>query len=87
MAAEILIGQVLKIIHLVFVITGVGGALVQLFLLRKFRTASATEQEASEKMALAVAKYVEFYGLLLALVTGLLAVCKQKYRARIERYM
>lgn len=68
---EILTGQLLKIIHVLFVIAGVGGALAQLSLLRRFRTASAAEQEASEKMALAVAKYLEFYGLTIALVTGL----------------
>ncbi len=69
---EILAGQLLKIVHIVFVIAGVGGALAQLFVLRRFRAATPVEQEASEKMALAMTKYLEFYGLLLALVTGLI---------------
>ncbi len=68
----ILAGHLLKIVHILFVIAGVGGAMTQLFLLRKFRSASVVEQEASEKMALAVTRYVEFYGLVTALLTGLI---------------
>ena len=62
----------MKIVHLAFIIAGVGGALAQLFVLRRFRAATPVEQEASEKMALAMTRYLEFYGLLLALVTGLI---------------
>lgn len=71
MNAEILIGQLLKVTHIIFFIAGAGGGMVQDFLVRRFRHASPGEQEASEKMAFAVAKYVENYGLLLALVSGL----------------
>jgi putative membrane protein len=71
MDVEILAGHLLKIVHIIFVIAGVGGALGQYFVLRRFRSAAPLEQEASEKMALALTKYLEFYGFVLALVTGL----------------
>jgi putative membrane protein len=69
---EILAGHLLKIVHIAFVIAGVGGALAQLFVLRRFRSGTPVEQEASEKMALAITKYLEFYGLLFALITGII---------------
>jgi putative membrane protein len=72
MNSEILIGHLLKITHIIFFIAGVGGGMAQDFLVRRFRNASTGEQEASEKMAFAVSKYVEFYGLMLALLTGLI---------------
>ncbi len=72
MDSAILIGNLLKAVHVLFVAMGIGGGIAQNFLLKKFRTASANEAAASERMALAVTKVVEFYGLLIALVTGLI---------------
>ena len=68
---NILAGHLLKIVHSLFVLAGVGGAAAQLFLLRRFRAATPAEQDASEKMALALTRYLEFYGLALAFVSGL----------------
>ncbi len=72
MDSEILIGDLFKTLHVLFVAMGIGGGLTQNFLLIKFRAASANEAAASERMALAVTKFVEFYGLVIALVTGLI---------------
>lgn len=72
MNSEILIGNLLKTVHVLFVSMGIGGVIVQAFLLRKFRSASASEAAASERMALAVTKFTESYGFLVAFVTGLI---------------
>jgi uncharacterized membrane protein len=70
MASGTLLG-LLKIVHVLFVAMGIGGVITQNFLVRKFRTASVNEAAASERMALAVARFMESYGLLLALLSGL----------------
>ncbi|NUO78875.1 hypothetical protein HUU05_02280 [candidate division KSB1 bacterium] len=62
----------LKTVHVLFVSIGIGGILIQGFLLRKFRAAGASEAAASERMALAITKFAESYGLLIAFLTGLL---------------
>ena len=72
MDLEIFAGHLLNIVQIDFVLAGGGGALAQLFVLRRFRDATAVEQEASEKMALAITRNLEFYGLVLALATGLI---------------
>jgi len=69
---EILAGHLLKIIHLLFVIAGLGAVVAQLFVLRRFRNAAPAEQAASENMALTLTKYLAFYGLTLAFVSGLI---------------
>ena len=72
MNLSILGTHLLKTVHLLFVVVGVGGAVAQLFLLLKYRRATHAETAASENMALTLTKFVEFYGLVLAFVTGLI---------------
>ncbi|MDZ7267967.1 MAG: hypothetical protein ONB48_10305 [candidate division KSB1 bacterium] len=64
--------NLLKTLHLLFIIAGAGGALGQYVLVRRFRQAHTTDAEASEKMALVLTRFLEVYGLLLAFVTGLI---------------
>lgn len=71
MESGTLLGLV-KTAHIFFVSLGLGGILIQSFLLRKFRHAGAGEAAASERMALAVTKFAESYGLMIAFVTGLI---------------
>lgn len=71
MNSEILIGNLLKTVHVIFVSMGIGGVVAQVYLLQKFRSASANEAAASERMALALTRFAEFYGFLIAFVTGL----------------
>ncbi len=72
MSSEVLIGPLLKTVHVMFVAMGIGGVLVQSYLLRKFRAAGASDAAASERMALAVTKFPENYGFLIAFVSGLI---------------
>ncbi|MEK7726859.1 MAG: hypothetical protein AAB354_00530 [candidate division KSB1 bacterium] len=76
MNSEILSGQLLKIVHLLFVSMGIGGVIAQMHLLKKFRNAAPNEAAASERMALALVRYAEFYGFLVAFVTGLILAIK-----------
>jgi putative membrane protein len=61
----------LKVLHLLSVMVAVTGAMVQLFILSKYRRAGAAEAEASEKMALAIFRALAFPGTLVAFVLGL----------------
>lgn len=70
------ITNLLKILHLLFIFMGVGGALSQFFLVRRFRQAHPSDAEASEKMAVVLARILEVYGLLFALITGVLLAIK-----------
>ena len=70
------ITNLLKVLHLFFIIMGVGGALGQFLLVRRFRQAHPSDAEASEKMAVVLARFLEVYGLLFALITGVLLAFK-----------
>ena len=69
---QVILNDIVKTIHVVFVCAGVGGFLAQMILLHRFKgeNVPAAEAAASETMALALTRFVEFYGLLLALITG-----------------
>jgi uncharacterized membrane protein len=60
-----------KVLHLLAVLTAVGGAMAQLFILSKYRRAGAAEAEASEKAASAIFRAMAFPGIMSAFVLGL----------------
>lgn len=76
MDAAMLSDHLLKIVHVLFVSMGIGGVIAQRHLLMKFRNASPSEAAASERMALALTKFAEFYGFLVAFVSGLILALK-----------
>ena len=64
--------DMVKTIHLLCVFTGVGGFITATIILMKNKgeNVAAADVQASEQMALQITRYVEFYGLVLALITG-----------------
>ncbi len=76
MDSQFLTEHLLKIVHVLFVSMGIGGVIAQLHLLKKFRSASPSEAAASERMALALTKFAEFYGFLVAFLSGLVLAIK-----------
>ena len=69
---DLILADLVKTIHLFCIFAGIGGAISQALILQKHRNADAREAEASEKMALVITKFAEFYGLVLAFVTGMI---------------
>lgn len=69
---QVILADIVKTVHVIFVCAGVGGFLAQMILLQRFKGENVPAQDAaaSENMALALTRYVEFYGLLLALISG-----------------
>ncbi len=61
----------LKVFHLLAVLTAIGGAITQLFILSKYRRGNAAEAEASENTALAIFRALAFPGVMTAFVLGL----------------